>query len=46
MSISEDTGAESQQDADCASSEYNRNKTSDVNTMEIEEQQFVEENGH
>lgn len=46
MSISEDTGAESQQDAGCASSEYNRNKTSDVNTMEIEEQQFVEENGH
>jgi len=46
MSISEDTGAESQQDADCASSGYNRNKTSDVNTMEIEEQQFVEENGH
>lgn len=46
MSISEDTGAESQQDADFASSEYSRNKTSDVNTREIEEQQFGEENGH
>lgn len=46
MSISEDSGAESQQDADFASSEYSRNKTSDVNTGEIEEQQFVEENGH
>jgi len=46
MSISEETGAEIQMDANCTSREYNRNKNSDVNTTEIEEQQFVEENGH
>lgn len=46
MSISEDTGAENQQDADCASSEYNSKKTSDLNITEIEEQKFADENGH